>query len=65
MARRRIARSSIANMQNAETLLLAALFAITGLHRVAPTTPGYDTSTLAYNPYLVPISKSKDMIGMP
>jgi hypothetical protein len=53
---------NIANMQNAETLLLAALFASQGYIVVAPNYAGYDTSTLAYHPYLIADQESKDMI---
>jgi len=53
---------NIANMQNAETLLLAALFASQGYIVVAPNYAGYDTSTLAYHPYLIADQQSKDMI---
>jgi hypothetical protein len=53
---------NIANMQNAETLLLAALFASQGYVVVAPNYAGYDTSTLAYHPYLIADQQSKDMI---
>jgi hypothetical protein len=50
------------NMQNAETLFLAALFASKGYIVVAPNYAGYDTSTLPYTPYLVADQQSKDMI---
>src|SRR6266478_6328121 len=53
---------NIANMQKAETLLLAALFASQGYIVVAPNYAGYDTSTLAYHPYLIADQQSKDMI---
>src|SRR5258708_21357577 len=49
-------------MQNAETLFLAALFASQGYIVVAPNYAGYDTSTLAYHPYLIADQQSKDMI---
>jgi alpha/beta superfamily hydrolase len=50
------------NMQNAETLFLAALFASQGYIVVAPNYAGYDTSTLSYHPYLIADQESKDMI---
>jgi hypothetical protein len=48
--------------QNAEGLLLAALFASQGYIVVAPNYAGYDTSTLGYHPYLNADQQSKDMI---
>src|SRR3984893_17246909 len=53
---------SMANMQNTETLFLAALFASKGYIVVAPNYAGYDTSTLPYHPYLIADQQSKDMI---
>ena len=53
---------NMANMQNAETLFLAALFASQGYIVVAPNYAGYDTSTLPYHPYLIADQQSKDMI---
>src|SRR5882724_3987893 len=53
---------SMANMQNTETLFLAALFAAKGYIVVAPNYAGYDTSTLPYHPYLIADQQSKDMI---
>jgi dienelactone hydrolase len=53
---------NMASMQNAETLILAALFASQGYIVVAPNYAGYDTSTLAYHPYLIADQQSKDMI---
>ena len=53
---------NMANMQNAETLFLAALFASQGYIVVAPNYAGYDTSTLPYHPYLIADQESKDMI---
>jgi predicted esterase len=53
---------NMANMQNAETLLLAAIFATQGYIVVAPNYAGYDTSKLPYHPYLVGDQQSKDMI---
>jgi hypothetical protein len=53
---------SMANLQNAETLSLAALFAAKGYIVVAPNYAGYDTSALTYHPYLIADQASKDMI---
>src|ERR1700722_5892542 len=53
---------TMANMQNTETLFLAALFASKGYIVVAPNYAGYDTSTLPYHPYLIADQQSKDMI---
>ena len=53
---------SMANLQNTETLSLAALFAAKGYIVVAPNYAGYDTSTLPYHPYLIADQESKDMI---
>src|SRR5450631_1421313 len=53
---------NMTNMQNAETLSLAALFASQGYIVVAPNYAGYDTSTLPYHPYLIADQESKDMI---
>jgi hypothetical protein len=53
---------TMANVQNAETLSLAALFASQGYVVVAPNYAGYDTSTLPYHPYLIADQESKDMI---
>jgi alpha/beta superfamily hydrolase len=53
---------NMANLQNAETLSLAALFASHGYVVVAPNYAGYDTSTLSYHPYLIADQQSKDMI---
>jgi hypothetical protein len=53
---------TMANMQNTETLFLAALFASKGYIVVAPNYAGYDTSTLSYHPYLIADQQSKDMI---
>lgn len=47
---------------NDEGLLLAAVFAAEGYIVVAPNYLGYDTSTLAYHPYLNADQQSKDMI---
>jgi len=53
---------NMADLQNAETLSLAALFASQGYIVVAPNYAGYDTSTLPYHPYLIADQQSKDMI---
>src|SRR5579862_7138805 len=53
---------NMADMQNAETLLLAALFATQGYIVVAPNYAGYDTSTLPYHPFLIADQQSDDMI---
>jgi poly(3-hydroxybutyrate) depolymerase len=53
---------TMANLQNTETLFLAALFASQGYIVVAPNYAGYDTSTLPYHPYLIAEQQSKDMI---
>ena len=50
------------NLDNAEALSLAALFASQGFIVVAPNYAGYDTSTLSYHPYLIADQQSKDMI---
>ena len=50
------------NLQNFETLNLAAIFATKGYIVVAPNYAGYDTSTLPYHPYLIADQQSKDMI---
>ena len=47
---------------NAEGLLMAAVFAAEGYIVVAPNYVGYDTSTLGYHPYLNGDQQSKDMI---
>jgi len=53
---------NMAEMKNTETLLMAALFAAQGYIVVAPNYAGYDTSSLAYHPYLIADQQSKDMI---
>lgn len=53
---------NMADIQNSETLVLAALFASQGYIVVAPNYAGYDTSTLSYHPYLNADQESKDMI---
>lgn len=47
---------------NSEGLILAAVFAAQGYIVVAPNYAGYDSSTLAYHPYLNADQQSKDMI---
>src|SRR6266850_7672418 len=54
--------ADIQNSQNAEGFVLAVFFASQGYIVVAPNYAGYDTSTLAYHPYLVADQQSKDMI---
>ncbi len=51
---------NMANLQNAETISLAALFASQGYIVVAPNYAGYDTSTLPYHPYLIADQQSND-----
>jgi acetyl esterase/lipase len=53
---------SMANLQNTETLFLAALFATKGYIVVAPNYAGFDTSMLPYHPFLIADQQSKDMI---
>jgi hypothetical protein len=53
---------TMANLQNTESLTLAALFASKGYIVVAPNYAGFDTSTLDYHPYLIADQQSKDMI---
>jgi hypothetical protein len=54
--------SNLQDSQNAEGLFMAAFFASQGYIVVAPNFAGYDSSTLAYHPYLVGDQQSKDMI---
>jgi dienelactone hydrolase len=54
--------SDLKNDDNGEGLLIAAQFAAQGYIVVAPNYTGYDTSTLAYHPYLLADAQSKDMI---
>ena len=53
---------NMADLQNAETLALTAVFASQGYIVVAPNYAGYDTSSLPYHPYLIADQQSKDMI---
>jgi len=48
---------------NDEGVLIAAVFAAQGYIVVAPNYAGYDTSTLAYHPYLVADQESQDMVN--
>jgi hypothetical protein len=50
------------DLNNAEALGMAAIFASQGYIVVAPNYAGYDTSTLPYHPYLIATQQSKDMI---
>jgi hypothetical protein len=50
------------DLNNAEALALAAVFASQGYIVVAPNYAGYDTSTLPYHPYLIAAQQSRDMI---
>ncbi|MEJ0008791.1 MAG: prolyl oligopeptidase family serine peptidase [Steroidobacteraceae bacterium] len=50
------------DLNNAEALAMAALFASQGYIVVAPNYAGYDTSTLPYHPYLIAQQQSRDMI---
>jgi hypothetical protein len=54
--------SDIADPDNGEGLLVAAVFAAEGYIVVAPNYVGYDSSTLGYHPYLNGDQQSKDMI---
>ena len=47
---------------NSEAILLATVFASFGYIVVAPNYAGYDTSSLAYHPYLVADQQSHDML---
>lgn len=52
--------ANLTDSANAEGLLIAAAFAAQGYIVVAPNYTGYDTSTLAYHPYLHGDQQSKD-----
>ncbi len=54
--------ADLQNPDNGEGLLIAAVFAAEGYIVVAPNYLGYDTSTLAFHPYLNGDQQSKDMI---
>lgn len=53
---------TMTDLNNAEALALAAVFASQGYIVVASNYAGYDTSTLPYHPYLVAAQQSKDMM---
>ncbi len=55
--------ADLTNEQNAEGLLLAAVFVSQGYIVVAPNYAGYDTSTLPYDAFLVADQQSQDMIN--
>ena len=52
--------ADLTDSDNAEGLLIAAAFAAQGYIVVAPNYAGYDTSTLAYHPYLHAKQQAKD-----
>src|SRR5204863_6868000 len=54
--------ATTSNQAYGEALMLAAFYAAQGYIVVAPNYVGYDTSTLAYHPFLVADQQSKDMI---
>jgi hypothetical protein len=54
--------ASLTASDNGEGLVLAAVFAAQGYIVVAPNYVGYDTSTLAYHPFLDADQQSKDMM---
>jgi hypothetical protein len=54
--------ADITNTNNTEGALIAAVFAAHGYIVVAPNYAGYDTSSLAYHPFLNGDQQSKDMI---
>ncbi len=54
--------ATTSNDAYAEALMIAAFFAAQGYIVVAPNYVGYDTSPLAYPPFLVADQQSKDMI---
>jgi pimeloyl-ACP methyl ester carboxylesterase len=54
--------AQLSSSDNGEGLILAAVFAAQGYIVVAPNYTGYDTSTLAYHPYLVASAQANDMI---
>jgi hypothetical protein len=57
-----IAALSSSDTTNSEGVLLALIFAAQGYITIAPNYAGYDTSTLAYHPYLVADQQSHDMM---
>lgn len=54
--------SQLAATDNAEGVLLAAVFAARGYIVVAPNYLGYDISTLGYHPYLISNQQATEMI---
>jgi acetyl esterase/lipase len=52
--------ADLTKQDNGEGLILASIFAAQGYIVVAPNYAGYDTSTLAYHPYLNADQQSKD-----
>ena len=54
--------ADITNEDNLEGLLAAAVFAAQGYVLVAPNYTGFDSSTLAYHPYLNADQESKDVV---
>src|SRR5215813_5905763 len=54
--------AQISTSDNGEGLILAAVFAAQGYIVVAPNYTGYDTSTLAYHPYLIASAQANDMM---
>jgi hypothetical protein len=54
--------ASITAANDAEGLILAAIFAAQGYIVVAPNYAGYDTSTLTYHPYLNAVQQADDMM---
>ncbi len=56
--------AALKNPNDTEGVLLAAVFAARGYIVVAPNYAGYDTSDLAYHPYLNADQQSKEMIDV-
>jgi hypothetical protein len=56
--------AALSNSNDDEGILLAAVFAARGYIVVAPNYAGYDTSDLAYTPYLNADQQSKEMIDI-
>ena len=52
----------MSTLSGTESRLIAAMFAARGYIVVAPNYAGYDSSTLAYHPYLDAVQQSNDMI---
>jgi alpha/beta superfamily hydrolase len=61
-AQRTLNLADISNQDNLEGLLAATMFTTQGYILIAPNYTGYDTSALAYNPYLNADQESKDMV---